>query len=558
VIIRQVFEYLKPVEIQGKRTDLLDARNPALALLAGAKRPLLLSQLCQGEDGHLSLFLETTQRDETDPLLAAVRVRGKMVGILVLGPREDRQAYAGPDFEALGLIFTRFSSVLETARLHMLDSSYAGLLMKIFKGLPRPTIDRFDTIESLAQDYAKLAASATSSSAEIWLASERGGAQFLRRSSRILAGPLLLKGESIDVASLRVEARVPFFATWHASPDWSDFALLCDSEFVQAEPMNGSGGFPFAWLPLVRGDQIYGVIILTYARPHTFSQKEQRLLALFAQQYATALEHATFTLEQGTSYARQLELDRVQHQFWLAAMVDLRTPLATVAGYIELLRDYSTRLTPETRVQFLARTQQTCRELVLMVNTIIDTGLVEGRDHLTLHPLPLLDILQDILRLREGIVLREGRTVRVAVPATALVLAAPLKLQQIVYNLLTIALTLSPAGSDIQVVSCEQGEMIVVHVRFCSKGITREELERLTTPFGQRGPTPEALSSHVHGSSLGLYASKALLEAMGGRFWIESSEQEAVSIFAFGLLSAPGDPKTMQSRLIERSKGPPQ
>src|SRR6266446_2728222 len=102
-------------------SDWLGAQAPVIENIANAKRPLLLSEASKADTEQpagLSRFLATTFPADPDPLVAPVRTQGKMIGILVLSQRGDREPYAGPDFEAIDLITSRFSPVLETARLY--------------------------------------------------------------------------------------------------------------------------------------------------------------------------------------------------------------------------------------------------------------------------------------------------------------------------------------------------------------------------------------------------------------------------------------------------------
>ena len=119
-LVQRLFSVTRGAE--GISSDWLEADAAIIERIASAKRPLLLSEASKidGElPSGLARYLATTlPLDRTEPLLAPVRVQGKMVGVLVLGERGDHQQYAGPDFEAIHLLLVRFSSVLETARLY--------------------------------------------------------------------------------------------------------------------------------------------------------------------------------------------------------------------------------------------------------------------------------------------------------------------------------------------------------------------------------------------------------------------------------------------------------
>jgi signal transduction histidine kinase len=99
----------------------LSERLPLMSNVNNFKRPLLLSEAARAEEElptGLARYLSTSESVENDPLLIPVRAQGKMIGLLVLGARNDNQPYAGPDFEVIELILGRFAPLLETARLY--------------------------------------------------------------------------------------------------------------------------------------------------------------------------------------------------------------------------------------------------------------------------------------------------------------------------------------------------------------------------------------------------------------------------------------------------------
>lgn len=101
--------------------DRLSEHLPMLSNVHKFKRPLLLSEAARPEGElptGLARYLSTSESVENNPLLVPVRAQGKMIGLLVLGSRSDKQPYAGPDFEAIDLILAQFAPLLETARLY--------------------------------------------------------------------------------------------------------------------------------------------------------------------------------------------------------------------------------------------------------------------------------------------------------------------------------------------------------------------------------------------------------------------------------------------------------
>ncbi len=116
---QDVMRALLPSAASGMSLSL-SAETPAATSIATSKRPLLLREVVGRDEqaAGLTRFLNTEgQQNGMNVLLAPIRSNGKMIGILVLGPRGDRHLYAGPDFEIVRALLGQFSPLLETARV---------------------------------------------------------------------------------------------------------------------------------------------------------------------------------------------------------------------------------------------------------------------------------------------------------------------------------------------------------------------------------------------------------------------------------------------------------
>ena len=101
--------------------DVLELQEPAKKRLVASRRPLLLYEVTRAEEDMptgLSRYLTSSLPEEqNDPLIVPIRVQGKMIALLALGERIDAQSYAGPDFEIVELLISRYAAILETARM---------------------------------------------------------------------------------------------------------------------------------------------------------------------------------------------------------------------------------------------------------------------------------------------------------------------------------------------------------------------------------------------------------------------------------------------------------
>jgi signal transduction histidine kinase len=512
--------------------DWLSLHRPVMDIIGritSAERPLFLSEASRQETARpkgLARYLMTTAPLEFDPLFAPIRAQGKVIAILVLGERGDNGQYAGPDFEAIALIESRYSPVLETARLDAQASRHVAILDALYSGISTASgVGKADqSVEEVAAAYTRIASEALQAGAETWLC--HGRDRQLRHVIHVGSGPELLPSD------ISMSPR---------DSDWS--SLFYQGESLQ--PWQGSSSeipsclpqaahFPFAWLPLKGGKQHVGVLVLTYPRPHLFSQEEQRVLSMFADQFAVALENASFTVELRAAYERQKELDRLKDQFIMTASHELRTPLTAVQGYIELLETYNHNLSSERRAEFIMKAHRGCDELTLLVENIMDASRVQvDTENLNLIQVTLLEPVTHITEMLEGVTRHEQRTVNVAIPADAYVMADELRLRQVLLNLVSNALKYSSPQSDIDITASMKNGNVNVSIRDRGQGVPPQDQARLFKRFVR---LERDMNSPIRGAGLGLYISKRLIEAMGGRIWVESTGKAGEgSVFTFTL-----------------------
>ena len=512
--------------------DWLGANTPLIHHIDKAKRPLLLSEASKSDTEQptgLARYLSTTVSEGADPLLAPVRTQGKMIGLLVLGERGDSEQYAGPDFEAIHLLVGRFSPVLETARLYQHASRHVATLNTLYTG--NTTLEKvYASVEEVASAYATVAAEAVGAGAEIWLYDQASGS--LSYAVQQGSGPRLIEPER--TISLQGRDRSIFFYDRGGSTElekntWTDDIPSCLSQ---------APTFPFAWLPLSKGEQQFGILTLAYLRPHVFSPEEKRVLSMFANQCAAAMENAQITIALREAYERQKELDRLKDQFIMTASHELRTPLTAVQGYIELLEIYNETLPESTRADFIAKAHRGCDELSLMVGNIMDASRVQvDVEQIKLSRVSLAGSVQHILEILDGVMSRESRSVHVNIPADIHVMADDLRLRQVLLNLVSNAIKYSVAGSEIDIAGDKDNEMVIVRVRDYGLGVPPDQQERLFERFVR---LERDMNSPARGAGLGLYISKQLIEAMGGHIWLESRGVEGEgTTFFFTLQYAP-------------------
>ncbi|GLV57945.1 hypothetical protein KDH_47800 [Dictyobacter sp. S3.2.2.5] len=238
----------------------------------------------------------------------------------------------------------------------------------------------------------------------------------------------------------------------------------------------------------------------------------------------------------------QRKLNEIKDQFLQNVNHELRTPLTAIYGYLELLLEHEDQLDQDMRTAFLQHAMQSCDELQLLVNNVLDTmGVEKQRQSLYIEQIVVRDILFEVLERFDPQSVRRHH-ISVDIPNYIVVLANAQYLRQILRNLISNAFKYAPAGTPITISAALDG--MVVHplhaspeicicVKDAGPGIPPNEMSLL---FGQFVRLRRDSSGSVRGSGLGLFLSKQFVEAMNGRIWVESEGIEGKgSTFCFTL-----------------------
>ncbi|TEU19353.1 MAG: hypothetical protein E3J21_04035 [Anaerolineales bacterium] len=207
---------------------------------------------------------------------------------------------------------------------------------------------------------------------------------------------------------------------------------------------------------------------------------------------------------------------------------ELRTPLSNIRGYLEALQDGVVE--PEERII------DSLHEEAMLPNHLVDDlqelSLAEaGHLELERQPVALADIVDRAVEAVHPRAKAEGVTVQVDLPEDLLVDVDPQRIGQVLRNLLDNALTHTSPGGEIAVAARAEGQWVEVSVRDTGSGIAAKDLPYVFERFYR---ADKSRSRATGGARLGLAIAKQLVEAHGGRIWVESTEGEG-STFTFAL-----------------------
>lgn len=216
---------------------------------------------------------------------------------------------------------------------------------------------------------------------------------------------------------------------------------------------------------------------------------------------------------------------------------ELRTPLSTIRGYMEGLAEGVVEPSEETWTLLYAEFERLGR----LVDDLRRLSRAEaGQLDLSIAPVSPAEVVR--LTVRGMLPLFDEKSVelRSAVPGDLpSVLADVDRVVQVLSNLLSNALRHTPDGGRVVVEVKAAGDEVTFEVTDTGTGIATEHLERLFERF-YRVEKSRSRGEARGGSGVGLAISRALVEAMGGRIWVESPGLGEGATFAFTLPVSPG------------------
>ena len=250
-------------------------------------------------------------------------------------------------------------------------------------------------------------------------------------------------------------------------------------------------------------------------------------------------------LELAAANAELRRLDQMKSTFVSVAAHELRTPLAPIRGYIEVLLDEDVgHLNAEQR-EYLEILKRSVQRLLVLTHNLLDVTRIEtGRVELVLRPADLPALIEAVVAEYSAQVEARAQLLELHLsPCLPPALCDEARAAQIVGNLLSNAVKYTPPGGRIDVTLAPAGEsgFIEVSVADTGVGIPPEDHPKLFERFFR---SSSAVLARATGAGLGLYITRSLVELHGGRIWFESEPGEGsvfhVTFPVAGPRAAPG------------------
>lgn len=287
-----------------------------------------------------------------------------------------------------------------------------------------------------------------------------------------------------------------------------------------------AGQMVFA-VPLRAAGALVGLACYFHTEP--FDPETQQILTDCSSVIGTAVYNAARVIHDAAAVRR---VERTRAEFMAVVSHELRNPLASIYGFLNILTQERTGPLTATQRDFLESASLSVRQLWRLVDDINDLVQSDlGRLALRRESVEMGEVIRAAIAnaapLFANARLRVETEIAAPLPRTV---ADPARLHQILNNLLSNALKFSEPGTAIRVAAAVMDGAIRVSVRDTGPGIAPEDAERIFERFVKGTNIPQQDAS---GLGLGLAVVRQLVAAHGGRVWVESGQQIAGSTFIF-------------------------
>ncbi len=292
--------------------------------------------------------------------------------------------------------------------------------------------------------------------------------------------------------------------------------------------LEGVGITSILWVPLSSRGTVIGVMTLASARDgRQYDLRDLALAEELARRSANAVDNARL-------YARAREAVRARDEVLGMVSHDLRNPIATISMTSELLLDLE--LQPAEQRKHLEIIQRTVKGLNRFIQDLLDVSQTEsGQLAVERQPVEPAELIREACEMMQPLIQAESQRLECRVERDLPVVEAdPSRLHQVLSNLLGNSLKFAGAGGLIRIEVGRHQEGVRFSVIDNGPGIPAEALPRL---FDRHWRARE--TAH-RGAGLGLAIARGIVEAHGGRIWVESEIGKGTA-FHFSIpLAAPG------------------
>lgn len=269
----------------------------------------------------------------------------------------------------------------------------------------------------------------------------------------------------------------------------------------------GASAFGLLWVIADRGDR-------------KWSDVEISLLQYLIGNLAYGVIQGQLIIRQQQVVDRLQELDAAKDGFVATVHHELRTPLSSILGYVELLQDGDGGELPPPAHRMLEIIQRNGHRLSSLVENVLALSVLDAGTHVGSAPVDVADLVDSVAMDLLPIASAKNVLIKVDAPGTGQRIKGMWELLARAFvNVLSNAVKFTPDGGVVAVRFESDDTMVRVFVEDSGIGIPAEELPHLLTRFYRAS---NSVAAEIPGTGLGLSITAAAIDRHGGSLSIES------------------------------------
>ena len=285
-------------------------------------------------------------------------------------------------------------------------------------------------------------------------------------------------------------------------------------------------------VPLTSGRQSLGVLEVINSAEGQFDEEDLRFTSLLGARVGSVIELSRSRVRERALMHKLREADRTKSDFVSILAHELKGPMTTVVGFGQMLDEHWQTMEDEKRSQFIKIIRKETQRLAHMVSDLLDVSRMEsGNLRYEMEPMSMTDLIENILTVHTSISAAHAVDLQLD-PELPKVVGDKDRIRQVLINLLTNATRYSPEGTQVRLeaTTVEEDGLREVKVSVFDQGIgiAPTDADRIFSKFAMLSKPSWAKK----GTGLGLFITKAIVDAHGGRLWVESQVGEG-STFSF-------------------------
>ena len=226
-------------------------------------------------------------------------------------------------------------------------------------------------------------------------------------------------------------------------------------------------------------------------------------------------EHLNAQEEKAKLFEQVKALNHKKDEFIGLASHELKTPLTSVSGYLQLL---NTMITDEKGKRFIAKTIVQVKKLNTLVSDLLDVSSIEaGKLRFAVERFDIRQVIENVIELFAYGNSSHQITLDTDLPEIYIYGDAN-RVEQVLNNLLTNAIRYAPGSNQIIISLSVEGNDVVIGVRDFGVGIAPEKLEQIFSRFYR----VDEANPNISGLGIGLFLSQEIITRHHGKIWAES------------------------------------